>query len=185
MLRRFSLIFLSALIALLCLSSCKGSTFVIKLEDLPNNMQTSYLKKMQEKFSEDPSNRSYALYDVNQDGSVELFVGWARKFNVYQYKDGTLLHMGEIYNEPFAAPNVSGLYTYGGFGTGVGGSAFFAIQDDVLEKAEGNTDLQYLISQGESTFLVNGKRVSEEIYNQTVDQYFNNQTRIPIYDIPQ
>ena len=139
---------------------------------------------MQEKMAESPANHSYALYDINQDGTPDLFVGWARKLDVYEYRNGTLLYLGNIYNEPFASTNGPGVYTYGGFGTGTGGSAFFAINSNKLQKSNGEVNLQYLISQGQSVFLINGKNVSEDTYNAKVDQHFNNQTRIPIHDIP-
>ena len=56
---------------------------------------------------------------------LHLFIGWARKLEVYAYQNGELVHPGNIYN-----PNAPGVYTYGGFGTGAGGGAFFAINEE-------------------------------------------------------
>lgn len=61
---------------------------------------------------------------------LHLFVGCARKLEVYAYQNGELVHPGNIYNEPFVNPNAPGIYTYGGFGTGAGGGAFFAINEE-------------------------------------------------------
>mgnify|MGYP004499752569 CR=1 FL=1 len=73
----------------------------------------------------DPSNCSYARYDIDQTETRDLFVGCARKLEVYAYQNGELVHPGNIYN-----PNAPGVYTYGGFGTGAGGGAFFAINEE-------------------------------------------------------
>ncbi len=78
-----------------------------------------------EKKAADPSHCSYARYDIDQTETRNLFVGCARKLEVYAYQNGELVHPGNIYN-----PNAPGIYTYGGFSTGAGGGAFFAINEE-------------------------------------------------------
>ena len=44
--------------------------------------------------------------------------------------------------------------------------------------------MSYLVSDRQSTYLVNGHSVTEEEYNSSVDQHFNDETRIPLHDVP-
>lgn len=127
-----------------------------------------------------PSNCSYARYDIDQAETRDLFVGCARKLEVYAYQNGELVHPGNIYN-----PNAPGVYTYGGFGTGAGDSVFFAINEkNELQIAPGEVHMSYLVSDLQSTYLVNDHAVSEEEYNASVDLHFNDETRIPLRAIP-
>ncbi len=117
-----------------------------------------------------PSNCSYARYDIDQTETRDLFVGCARNLEVYAYQNSELVHLGNIYNEPFANPNAPGIYTYGGFGTGAGGSVFFAINEkNELQIAPDEVHMSYLVSDLQSTYLVNDHAVSEEEYNASVD----------------
>ncbi len=75
------------------------------------------------------------------------------------------MHPGNIYNS-----NAPGVYTYGGFGTVAGGSAFFAINEkNELQIAPGEVRMSYLVSDRQSTYPVNDHAVSEEEYSSSVD----------------
>ncbi len=147
-----------------------------------NPWEQAYYDKINQLYEESDSNDTYAIYDIDGDGTPELLDGW-RIMGVYTFKNGKVTYLGDIYNEPYKLSGEKGIYTFGGFGTGVGGSTYYTLDRSAIAEGKGNIELSYgteLGGEGNLSYRSNSKAVTEEEYNNLVAKYFNNKTTIPL-----
>ena len=141
-------------------------------DGLPKDMADAYKNKIFTLYGLNSAYSEYFLYDTDNDGVMELFIGW-RDMRVYTYTDGLVKMLGHVYNEVYKLEGEAGIYTYGGFGTGVGGTLYYEKLGDVLVPKEGKISLNYTAFADDVKYLYNDVIISEEEYNSIVEQYFN------------
>ena len=128
------------------------------------------------------------LYDMNDDGIPELFFGLYRYLDVYTLVDAEVMHIGNIFNEAYLLEGYPGIYTYGGYGTGVGGSVYYEMIGNEIVPSGGAevVSLEHSLDdmappETPRYALFNGEDVTEEEYWSIREYYFNENTSMKYY----
>lgn len=158
-------------------SDFSPNDILLVADNLPSDIADAYKEKIFQLYKLNNEYDEYFLYDIENDGILELFVGW-KNMLVYTYTDNIVKRLGDVSNDVYKLPGETGIYTYGGFGTGTGGTNYYEIQNGVLASMRGKINLQYTYFGDNVIFRYNDEIISEDEYNRLVENYFNEATII-------
>lgn len=154
----------------------------LNAQKIETKWERDYFDKIQMLHKENDANNLYSLYDIDLDGIPEFFIG-SKELEVFTFQNEMVTYIGKVINEPYHIPGEKGVYTYGGFGTGVGGSQYYTLQNGFLQEEEGTVDLSYASFQDILKCYFNQQEVDEEAYQTLVQTYFNNENKITLYRV--
>ena len=128
----------------------------------------------------------YVLRDIDGNGIPELLAGnpagrgrsYVYTFAAQEDSWGTLQYLGDVENAVYGSGEgdgvSAGIYTYGGFGTGVGGSLFYRMTASAMVRQEGPFSAEYVTPpEGEVLYRINGEEAAAEQYENLISGRFN------------
>ena len=131
---------------------------------------------------------SMFLYDIDGDGSPELFIssGWLGnmfgqiRHEVYTFRNGEVSYADAVYGGSlFKAPGYEGVFSYIVSGAPqLGSSSYYGMTDGLLQRNEDvisfSAGVTHTGADFEPFYRINDELVTEEEYNALFTEYFNN-----------
>ncbi len=124
------------------------------------------------------SRYNFSLYDVDEDGTPELFLASYGFYTIYTYKDGKVVNLGTVNHHLFMWDEKNSFITVGGLGAGASGAMMYKIENGQLSEGE----IVFYSEQPENaqsgTYLINGRTVTEDVYQAESKSYINSSRSI-------
>ncbi|MDP4117801.1 MAG: copper amine oxidase N-terminal domain-containing protein [Bacillota bacterium] len=124
-------------------------------------------------YKNDNSSFNFALYDVDENGTPELFLAAYGFYNVFTYKNGACVDLGTVNAHLYQWGEKNSFITFGGMGTGASGAMLFKLENDQLSEGEILFYSEQPYETGKGTFIFDGKEVTEDEYQASIDPFIS------------
>jgi|GEM_PF-4508985 len=150
----------------------------VNASDAPKSPWEDAYMKLFKALKDELSRYNFALYDVDEDGSPELFLASSGIYTIYTYKDGKVINLGTVNHHLFMWDEKNSFITVGGLGAGASGALMFKLENGQLSEAEVVFYSEYPENAQIGTYFINGRTVTEDVYQAESNAYVNSSRSI-------
>ena len=116
---------------------------------------------------------SFALYDVDEDGTPELFFEAYGFYTIYTYKNGKIISLGTVNDHLYIWDEINSFITFGGMGAGMSGGMLYKIENGQLTEGEIVCYAELPRDAQSGSYIIDGRYVTEDVYQSKIKEYIN------------